>query len=124
MVVRPSAPFSLLSSLTSLASGRITSSNCRWLMSAPSMKNRSSRNMMSIIGIRLQPTFSSASGVLNRDMGASSGRDRFPAGQVLQHVHGLQVERKRHLGDLVLEDEVHRQEDDRDEESHRRVHER
>src|SRR5262245_43006065 len=63
LIVRRSffCPSASLSSLTDSAGGSTTSSSSRWPMSAPSMKNRRSRNMMSIMGMRLGDTSASIS---------------------------------------------------------------
>src|SRR4029079_10786313 len=91
-------------------------------MSALSMKNRRSRNMMSIIGIRLGETSSSALIVLkpmfppSRRLGVETG--------VLEHLDRHQVGVERELRDAVLHEEEYGQEDDREEETHRGIDER
>src|SRR5687768_9809395 len=105
------ASFSPLSSLALSAVGRTTSAISRCDMSAPSMKKRSSRNMMSIIGIKLGETSSLTGGILCFDMGqallgaflVAAGRAlRFGEHHALEQVDGLQVHRQGHLRDLVL----------------------
>src|SRR5262245_1656248 len=130
-VVRPPAfsSFSFFSWATWSALGSTTSSSSRALMSAPSMKKRSSRNMMSIIGMRLQATLSSTCGPANLLMlvlrcGALVRLRSVVGRHVLEQVDRLQVDRQGQLGDLVLEEEIGRQEDDRDEQAHGRVHQR
>src|SRR6185503_9130208 len=127
-VVVGSSVLTLSFSLISEAVGSTRSACSRWVMWAPSMKKSSSRNMMSTIGIRLQETLSCTTIALRfLDMDGSfpsSGDGLLARRQVPQHVDRLQVDGQAHLRDLVLEQEVDGQEQDRDEEPHGRVHQR
>src|SRR6185436_10255623 len=135
LIVSRFLSFSLfsLSSFMDIALGSMTSSSSRWPMSAPSMKKRRSRNMMSIIGIRLG--FVCCASLLFLAMRSSS--DQLPrlSGAALfllglgrqiprQDVADRVVHAQRDVLDLVLHEEVRGQEDDRDEQAHRRVHQR
>src|SRR5262245_24308505 len=91
-------------------------------MSAFNMKNSRSRNMMSIIGMRFGEISSWTLISLNA-MDPPSGGLRVEAG-VLEHLDGHQVGVERELRHPVLHEEEDRQEHDREEETHRRVHER
>src|SRR5262245_28729699 len=135
MVRRSSfSPFISLSSLMDQALGSITSSSSRCPMSAPSMKKRSSRNMMSIMGMRFGE-MSSWISIFFLLMPSSRSRDQtagFPSlltvsnrlfpfrleGKcVRDHGADLGVDPQGDVGDLVLHEEVGGQEDDGDEEA-------
>src|ERR1041384_1421299 len=119
------SPFPSLSSLIDWACGSTTSSSSRWPMSAPSMKKSRRRNMMSIMGLKLGETSSWMSVRARRLMlPAQPGGSTDFAFLGLEHegarddVVDLGVQAQADVGDLVLQEEVHGEEDDGDEEAH------
>src|SRR6266540_3676839 len=137
LIVRRSSfsPLISLSSLMDQALGSITSSSSRCPMSAPSMKKRRSRNMMSIMGMRFGEMSSWISIFFLPLMASPLAAGREPAShrplplglegeRVRYHGADLGIDPQGDVGDLVLHEEVGGEEDDGDEEAHGGVHQR